>query len=326
MLQYEHRKSSICSLFTFLGMLLLLLCTPLSATAKQIKYQHVPSATKNAFAYSWRVADTTYHLKFDIPASSFRQMPVTQPAFSNDIMQREIEVALLKHAQTIDPKTARIKVTRQATRIEYGVTSSSEKAGKTIMARLKTLSLEARETYLSTHFYTDFTSELGKSSIKHDHAKYAALSSVHLTPVVEAIQAMQQNNKDPREFIQLALSWMQSIPYNTLQSRVSSNGAGYVSPKDLLVQNQGDCDSKAAFLASLLRAYNESVRQKMVLLPKHALLAVAIRAKPGDKTIRHDGIEYVLLEAAGPGYFAIGEAADNTLMGIRNRQFSLEAM
>jgi hypothetical protein len=64
----------------------------------------------------------------------------------------------------------------------------------------------------------------------------------------------------------------------------------------------------------------------MVLLPKHALLAVAVRPKPNDKVVTENGIEYVLLEAAGPGYFDIGEVADSTLMGIRNRQFILETM
>lgn len=309
--------------------LLLLVCCglwPQALMAKQIQYQHSAGQVEQQFSYSWQHQNATYHLKFAIPTSSFNAMPNTQPAFSNAIMQREIEVALLKYAQTIDPKSARISVQRQSTKIEYGVKSTSRQSGTKIMERLKTISKEARRSYLDSHFYTDYTSLLGQSAIKHDHAKYAHLSHEHLRPIVDAIKAMQQNSNDPREFIRIALSWMQSIPYSTLEDRISSNGAGFVSPKDLLQQNQGDCDSKATFLAALMKAYSTGVRQKMVLLPEHALLAVAIGARPNDRSINHEGIDYVLLEAAGPGYFDIGQAADTTLMGIRNRQYTLETM
>jgi hypothetical protein len=307
-------------------LLALALMFPHALFAKQIHYKHTSTAGAQQFSYRWQIKDKTYDLSFKIETSAFASMPATQPAFSNALMQREIEVALLKYGKTIDPRSGRVNVKGNQGRIEYGVTSRSQIDGEIIMKKLKQLSKDARESYLSANFYTDYATKLGVSAVKHDHAKYAEMSVKPLIVVVDAIKAMQQNVNDPREFIQLALSWMQSIPYDTLQDRASSNGAGFVSPKDLLLQNQGDCDSKATFLAALMRAYSESLRQKMVLLPKHALLAIAIRAMPEDKTIMHDGIQYVLLEAAGPGYFAIGEVAKRTMRGIRNRQFSVEAM
>lgn len=308
---------------------LLLLCILLqfpSASAKQLKFVHLPSASKHQFSYSWQAHDAHYQLDFAIPFSAFTNMPSTQAAFSNAIMQREVEVALLKYAKSVDPRRGRISIQFRNNRLEYGVRSVSPSAGQEIMGELKALSAEASTRYLNDNFYMDYVSTMGADAIKHDHAKYAALSTEAILPIVDAIKALQQNVNDPREFIQIALSWMQSIPYNTLENRVSSNGAGYVSPKDLLLQNQGDCDSKATFLAALMKGYSAALQQTLVLLPKHALLAIAVRAKPNEKTISKDGIDYVLLEAAGPGYFNIGEVSDSTMMGIRNRQYTLETM
>jgi hypothetical protein len=310
-------------MIALLGICLLL---PSLALAKQITFKHVATPKQHSFAYAWRMQDASFTLNFTLSAKTFTAMPNTRPAFSNDVMQREIEVALLKYAKTLDPRRGRVEIKRRGKVIEYGVSSPSESTNQDIMQMLKSISAEAKQQYLSDHFYTYYSSPLGVSAVKHDHAKYAKMSADSLTPVVAAIKGMQINVNDPREFIQIALNWMQSIPYDTLENRVTSNGAGYVSPKDLLVQNQGDCDSKATFLAALIRAYSSSVQQKMVLLPQHALLAIAIRPDANEKTVSQDGIEYVLLEAAGPGYFDIGKVADSTWMDIINRQYSLDRM
>jgi hypothetical protein len=219
-----------------------------------------------------------------------------------------------------------VDVRRQGDRLTYSVKSRDQSVAQATLLELQEEAENAKSMYLNAHFYTSYTSPAGASAIKHDHSKYAAQSAGALTPLVEAIKAMQVNPNDAREFIAISLSWIQSIPYDTLENRISSNGAGFVSPRDLLQQNKGDCDSKATLFAALLRAYSASVRQKLILLPEHALLAVAIRARPDDAIVTHDGIEYVLLEAVGPGYFEIGEVADSTLIGIRNRQYTLEQM
>ena len=304
----------------------LILLLPALAYAEQTVFKRNIVNAEQSFSYQWHAQGQEYQLDFAIPLSEFSDMPSTQAAFSNSIMQRHMEVALLKHAKTIDPRKGRVSVTRSSQGLEYGVNSKSPEVGQAVMGELKSLSSKARKSYLNDHFYTNYQSPMGSSAIKHDHQKYAQLSAEALKPVVAAIKEMQENQNDPREFVQIALRWMQSIPYNTLENRMSSNGAGFVSPKDLLLQNQGDCDSKATFLAALMRAYSDGVRQQMVLLPEHALLAVAITPQEHEKTVSKDGIEYVLLEAAGPGYFDIGEVADTTLLDIRNRQFSLDTM
>lgn len=320
----KHTVMCYSALLMIISALVLVL--PVIAHAEQTVFKRNIANAEQTFSYQWQSQEQSYQLDFAIPLSEFGEMPNTQAAFSNAIMQRNIEVALLKYAKTIDAREGRIQIKRQGQGLEYGVRSRSPEQSQRIMTQLKTLSTDARSAYLEQHFYTNYRSPVGIEAIKHDHQKYAQQSSAALTKVVEAIKAQQQNQYDAREFVKIALSWMQSIPYDVLESRATSNGAGFVSPKDLLLQNQGDCDSKATLLAALMRAYSQGVQQKMVLLDNHALLAVAIPAGPLDKTIVENGIEYVLLEAAGPAYFNIGEVSDDTWLNIRNRQYTLDTM
>jgi len=309
---------------TFVACIALVLSTNLSATQSEFSQQQTKQY--HEFSFSWKDNERSYQLAFALDKQSLNQMPTTRPAFSNPIMQRHMQVALIKIAKSYDVREARVSIRRQGDRLHYSVKSRDQGIADDTLLALQKEAQSAKALYLKEHFYTPYTSPTGSNAIKHDHARYAVQSALALSPLVEAIKAMQVNVNDSREFIAISLSWIQSIPYDTLENRISSNGAGFVSPKDLLQQNKGDCDSKATLFAALLRAYSSSVRQKMVLLPEHALLAVAIRPKPEDVVVTHDGVEYVLLEAVGPGYFAIGEVGETTLMGIRNRQYSLETM
>lgn len=304
--------------------ILLLLSTGLYA--EQLHFSHEKTEQTQAFSYTWKAKERTYQLTFALDQQAFNTMPVTRPAFSNPIMQRHMQVALMKIAKNYDIREARVDIRRLGDRLTYSVKSQDQSVAEATLLELQKEAESAKALYLEEHYYTSYTSPVGANAIKHDHTKYAAQSAEALTPLVEAIKRMQVNTNDLREFIAITLSWIQSIPYDTLENRISSNGSGFASPKDLLQQNKGDCDSKATLFAAVLSAYSASLRQKMVLLPEHALLAVAIRAEPDDVLVNQDGINYVLLEAAGPGYFEVGQVADATFMGIRNRQYTLEKM
>ena len=282
--------------------------------------------TVHNFAYQWEIDGKRTEFSFALSNQDLQAMPSSSAVFSNQIMQREMQVALIKYAQSLDPKVARVEIKKRSQGLEYGVKSRSPEQAQSIMQTLKAKSAEAKKAYLKKHFYTEYVSPTRVSAIKQDHVRYARLSADALTSVVTAIKAQQVNANDAREFVQFALNWIQSIPYDTLENRMSSNGSGFVSPKDLLLQNQGDCDSKATLLAALLLNYNQNIKQKLVLLPKHALLAVALPKRPNEEGLKFDGIEYVFLEAAGPALFDIGEVGDTTLRAIANRQYSIEGI
>ncbi|MGY0650058.1 MAG: hypothetical protein ACW7DU_18220, partial [Paraglaciecola chathamensis] len=94
-------------------------------------------------------------------------------------------------------------------------------------------------------------------------------------------------------FLNLLLGWLQSIPYDDLESRVSSNGAGFSPPFTLLSNNQGDCDSKSVLMASVIRALFPDIELVMLYLPNHALLGIAMSPQKDEASMLINGEEYL---------------------------------
>jgi len=76
------------------------------------------------------------------------------------------------------------------------------------------------------------------------------------------------------------------------------------------MQNRGDCDSKVALLATLFQYLHPEIAQRLIFVPNHALLAVALPAQPGDEQLTIEGQGYLLLEPTGPAELPLGQIAD----------------
>ena len=48
------------------------------------------------------------------------------------------------------------------------------------------------------------------------------------------------------------LDFIQAIPYQLLDSQSGRSGKGFLSPRQVLEQNRGDCDSKVTLMAAML--------------------------------------------------------------------------
>lgn len=296
------------------------------AHAQQSRFSKANKSQNSEFTYKWRHQDNEYQLHFAIDTATLYAMPPSPPNYMQKVFQDKVYIEVMSAASEIDSTLANITIKKNHTGLSFNVSSRHPEQAQLILDRLKAAHNKAQEDYWSDNFFVKYTSATGAESIRHDHAKYTSLSSASLTPIVEAIKKLQSNRNDIREFIQISLGWIQSIPYNRLEDRLSSNGAGFVSPRDLLIQNQGDCDSKSTLMAALLKAYNKNIDVQMVYLPEHALLAVNMRAGVDEMTLQYKGEEYVLLEPTGPAQLSIGKVADTTKMSLQNRQFDLAGL
>jgi hypothetical protein len=295
-------------------------------SAQQLHFAKENTSQNTEFNYSWRYQDAEYTLSFALNTAALFSMPPSPPAYSAKVFQENVYVQVLKAAKHIDPKAAKIDVKKNHSGLSFNVSSRTPNYAQKVLDELKQAHDIAQNEYWSENYFVKYHSPTGASSIRHDHAKYTKKSSEALLPIVDAIKKMQLNPLDHREFISIALGWIQSIPYNPLEDRLSSNGAGFISPRDLLLQNQGDCDSKSTLLSALLKAFDSNLDVHMVYLPEHALLAVNMRDIEGEMTINYKGSTYVLIEPTGPAQFSIGTVADSTKTHLRNRQFDLASM
>ena len=89
----------------------------------------------------------------------------------------------------------------------------------------------------------------------------------------------------------------------------------------LLDKNKGDCDSKSVALLALLQALLPDLETALVLIPKHAFIAIAVPIEAGDKTITYQGRQYVAAEVAGPGLYKLGQIGKDSQKAVKNNSF-----
>lgn len=150
-------------------------------------------------------------------------------------------------------------------------------------------------------------------TILPDHAREAVESAPSLRALADALAAGLPSD-DPRAFAERALHFVQSIPY---EKRKGGGDAGFRRPLSLLVKNKGDCDGKTVLFLGLMRARHPQLPMAVVLVPEHAFAAVAIEPHSGERTIREDGVQYVILEPVGPAQVDIGEPSKAGRRGMR---------
>ncbi len=88
--------------------------------------------------------------------------------------------------------------------------------------------------------------------------------------------------------------------------------AGVLQPVSVLVRGFGDCDTKTGLLASLLANWPR-MRMLGVALPGHYLMGVLRLPGQGDAYVEYDGLDYDLVEAAGPAWLPIGMVSEHTM-------------
>jgi hypothetical protein len=87
--------------------------------------------------------------------------------------------------------------------------------------------------------------------------------------------------------------------------------AGFLLPITTIVLGWGDCDTKTAMVASILSNWAQ-MRMIGIAVPGHYLMAVLQIPDKGDMFVEYQGLQYILLEPAGPGWFPPGQVAEET--------------
>lgn len=298
-----------------------------TAGAEQLKFKKAQSESGVLFSYEWLDMESTRQsISFELPHTAIKAAPTQQANYRPKIAQRYVTVALMEAAKKVNPKEARVKIIPKRDSIDIQVKGADEDKVESILSNLKAVQQEAYNAYLDEHYFTRFTTLFNQKAIKPDHTRYAAES---VKPLVAASQAFYEKvnvQSDSRAYFSLILSWLQSIPYDTLEDRVVSNGSGYAPPINVLMQNVGDCDSKAVLASSMVRAFLPSTKMIMVFLPNHALLGIALTPMVGDRTIVHDGETYVLYDPTGPALIPFGQVSEDTERYIVTGRYQVEAV
>ncbi|MBI5882852.1 MAG: hypothetical protein HZB91_07095 [Elusimicrobia bacterium] len=118
---------------------------------------------------------------------------------------------------------------------------------------------------------------------------------------------------DSEEIISAATALVQtSIAYRIPPDAERGRRIGGVHPPpQVLNEGWGDCDSKSALLGALLSNW-KGIKGVGVALPRHFLIGIARVPRQGDVFLEHKGVQYVLIEPAGPAWLPVGQVSEYT--------------
>jgi hypothetical protein len=199
------------------------------------------------------------------------------------------------------------------------------------LAQQRTTLLDA---YLDLHYYKRHSSD--GHMIRPDHVRVATDSSPELQETAQALQRMiissateeqkQHYQNDEKSLVVAGLlNFVQSIPYDPLETLNGLRGVGFLMPEQVLAQNRGDCDSKSTLLMSLLMALYPDLPQAIVYVPNHALLAIKLSRSIGnEETISIDGQPFIPLEVTGPAEIPPGLVGEKSQGFIGSNQYQYD--
>ena len=295
--------------------------------AEQTYFDKNETAKSIEMQYRWKDYSGTHRsLSFELDKSKITKRPKTSRGYRPEIAQRYVYIELQRAAQKINPKEARVNFIRRGEEWSIEVRSDSDEIRTKWLNELRKTRESAFQQYLSDNYYSRYESPYGQRGVKPDHTRFVSESMAALLPAAQALYEQLDEDSTSRAYVNLILSWVQSIPYSMLKDRITSNGSGYLPPSEVVITNQGDCDSKAILTAALLRSLLPNLDMVVVYLPNHALLAANLPHFEEESKISVQGIEYLLLDPTGPALMKIGQISENTARFINGKLYRLEKL
>ena len=291
--------------------LALLLLAPVSAdAAARLRAKTTPEGETVRYEAAWSEGKTKRTVTAALPKGPLTADLNAPLRFPSTAAAEAQATAVRAWAKDGLPKSTTLKVrAAKGGGVLFSVKARSRSAAKDALKKASEIAdAELRRFAAAKGFVVD-----NDRTILPDHAREAAESAAALDALADAL-AVGLSADDPRAFATRALHFAQSIPY---EKRKNSGDAGFRRPLSLLAKNKGDCDGKTVLFLGLMRARFPELPMAVVLVPEHAFAAVALPARGGERTLRHEGVEYVILEPVGPAQVDIGEPSKAGRRGMR---------
>ena len=262
----------------------------------QTTFERSQTAAAVQFDYAWKDASGKKRkLTFALPKDGVDADREEVTWMQRKLLYEHVAKEVRAFAKKQKKKGVTMKV-----KVDKGVQISASGPPKEARAALNAAEIlrdEATEGWLVDH---DFM-RMKNGDVSFDHASLAASYAKDLRPVAKALR---KGTKTDREFIERALSFVQSIPYE--KRKMKGGDPGYRRPLALLFRNRGDCDSKAVLFLGIVHAELPKLPLAMVYVPGHALTGVGLDKDKGDKMFKADGVKFIYAEPVGPALHGLG--------------------
>ena len=309
----------------FGAVVILVLCFATMTSAKQLDFNKTTTDEHVQFNYQWLdQAQQAQSLSFAINKVALFDRFRNFKSYKANHAKKYVDQQIRKHL-TQNPITD-VKVTflGRGNNLQIKLKSENKTALDQAYLSIEQLKKDFMNEHLTRNYYTQFVAYDNNLAIKPDHVRFAQESFTDLS-VLKGLILDHVGEESVRKVSNYVLGFIQSIPYATLESRVTSTGAGFNPPLQILWQNQGDCDSKVTLTAAIFRALMPRMKMMLVFIDNHALLAINIPSEGNELTITIDGLDYILAEPTGPAMMRIGELSASAEFAIRNGRYYAEA-
>ncbi len=302
--------------------LFLLLSCP--ANAEQISFSKQLKDGQYIFKYQWLDHDNkTQSMDFALTKAALFDRFRMLKAYQSDFAQKTIMQTVRKQLRKQPLNGAQAFFQQKNGKVVIQVKGLDDKNVELAYQKVKEIEQKATTNYFKKNYYQLFTTYDRQTGIKVNHVNIAS-DSVADFKVLKPIILDKVSIQHIRKVTNFVLSFVQSIPYSTLESRVTSSGAGFNPPAKLLWENQGDCDSKMALTATILRALMPRINMAMIYIDQHAFIGIEIPASAGEMTLEHEGVNYLLGEPTGPALYPLGKLAPDSEMAIIQGRYIAE--
>ncbi len=278
------------------------------------------------FAYTYKTpAGQPQSLSFRLNLDDIQRGSAEFRDYSNTESAAYQFAAMQAVARTLETPSLQIRLTSQGDNIGIalrGVGVSEDKLSR-VKQQLQQSREAAEQEFLKRSMYRSVRGNL----IQPDYPTIAKRYTAAMQPVAHAIlQQVPGASQNPRAFINAALAWLQTIPYDTLDNRTTSNGAGFQTPYGLILGNLGDCDTKATALAALIRVAYPSIPLSIVIVPDHAFLAIGLPQTADDYALSTTTGVFILADATGPDLSPLGYIDEETRGKLRRQATKTELL
>ncbi|MDO6524502.1 hypothetical protein Q4519_02290 [Motilimonas sp. 1_MG-2023] len=272
--------------------------------------------------YVWSDAEQTRHqITVDISQTQFTL--TTFQRYSPKLMQQALQQQAMQWFQQQKKTDVLLKRERIGLNYELQITGPDPKQVREITNALRQQQNQAYQDYLTQHHFQIFKNFSNQWAVKPNHTAIALLSQADVAPFVNAFKPLVAD-KTEAEGIELLLSFIQSIPYSALGADKTQRGTGFSPPAQLLINNQGDCDSKVTLMASAMMQLYPNRETIMVIVPGHALIGIDLPQQGNQKILTVQGRDYVLAEPTGPANLLLGKVDKGSAVAIAQQQMRVE--
>lgn len=123
------------------------------------------------------------------------------------------------------------------------------------------------------------------------------------------------------DIIGAVLSFAQTAMYYKQPDVVfkDKHTGGVLPPLTSVLLGWGDCDTKTGVIASILSNWAQ-MKMVGVSVPGHYLMGVLLIPDKGDLFLEYQGLQYVLIEPAGPAWLPPGQVGEETAALLNGRE------